>query len=82
MTYDESVPDWPGEIEFYRGLASEVKRKGEGLQSDRIHCIFRLEMGHLLARASFCVEDAYGDFYRSPLGNDSPRMTWIAHKPQ
>jgi SAM-dependent methyltransferase len=28
QTYDESVPDWPGEIDFYRELASEVKRKG------------------------------------------------------
>lgn len=31
QTYDASVPDWPGEIEFYRGLASEVRLKGEGL---------------------------------------------------
>jgi SAM-dependent methyltransferase len=31
QTYDESVPDWPGEIEFYRGLAFEVKRKGGSL---------------------------------------------------
>ena len=31
QTYDESVPDWPGEIEFYKGLATEVRRKGEGL---------------------------------------------------
>lgn len=31
QTYDESVPDWPGEIEFYQGLASEVKRKRQGL---------------------------------------------------
>ena len=31
QTYDESVPDWPGEIEFYRGLAAEVRDKGQGL---------------------------------------------------
>jgi len=31
QTYDESVPDWPGEIDFYRGLASEVKQRGEAL---------------------------------------------------
>jgi ubiquinone/menaquinone biosynthesis C-methylase UbiE len=31
QTYDESVPDWPGEIEFYRGLASEVRGKGGSL---------------------------------------------------
>ncbi len=49
-------------------------------KSDRIHCIFRFEMEHLLARAGFCVEDVYGDFYRSPLGDESPSMIWIAHK--
>ena len=31
QSYDESVPDWPGEIEFYRGLAAEVRQRGEGL---------------------------------------------------
>src|SRR5512137_256912 len=30
-TYDESVPDWPGEIEFYKSLAAEAKRRGESL---------------------------------------------------
>ena len=31
QTYDESVPDWPGEMDFYRGLAAEVRSKGQGL---------------------------------------------------
>jgi SAM-dependent methyltransferase len=31
QTYDESVQDWPGEIEFYQGLASELKDRGEDL---------------------------------------------------
>ena len=31
QTYDESVPDWPGEIEFYRSLASEARSRGAGL---------------------------------------------------
>ena len=26
--YDASVPDWPGEIDFYRALAAEAKRDG------------------------------------------------------
>ena len=30
-TYDASVPDWPGEIDFYRALAAEVKTKGQSL---------------------------------------------------
>src|SRR5512136_1073618 len=28
QTYDDSVPDWPGEIDFYRALAAEVKSDG------------------------------------------------------
>ncbi len=31
QTYDQAVPDWPGEIDFYRALASETKLKGQGL---------------------------------------------------
>ena len=27
-TYDESVPDWPGEMDFYQEMAGEVKRHG------------------------------------------------------
>jgi len=31
QTYDQSVPDWPGELEFYKDLAAEVKAKGGSL---------------------------------------------------
>ena len=31
QTYDESVPDWPGEIDFYRELAAKVKSSGGSL---------------------------------------------------
>ena len=30
-TYDESVPDWPGEMAFYTEMAEEVRKKGESL---------------------------------------------------
>lgn len=30
-TYDASVPDWPGEIDFYRALAAEVKSNRQSL---------------------------------------------------
>ena len=30
-TYDASVPDWPGEIDFYRAMGAEVKSKGQSL---------------------------------------------------
>jgi hypothetical protein len=46
----------------------------------RLHCVFRFEMEHLLARAGFCLEDVYGDFYRNPLENKSSNMIWVAHK--
>jgi len=29
QTYDDSVPDWPGEIDFYREIAAKVKSAGE-----------------------------------------------------
>lgn len=29
--YDLMVPDWPGEIEFYRGLAAEAARRGQSV---------------------------------------------------
>jgi SAM-dependent methyltransferase len=31
QTYDESVPDWPGEIDFYRDFASKGRARGESL---------------------------------------------------
>ncbi len=31
QTYDQSVPDWPGEIDFYQELAAPVKAKGASM---------------------------------------------------
>src|SRR5512137_1379514 len=28
QTYDGSVPDWPGEIDFYQAMAADVRRNG------------------------------------------------------
>ena len=30
-TYDASVPDWPGEIDFYREMSAEIKPRGQAL---------------------------------------------------
>ena len=46
----------------------------------RLHCVFRFEMQHLLARASFSLEDVYGDFFHHPLDDHSENMVWVAHK--
>jgi len=43
-----------------------------------LHCVFRFEMEHLLARAGFEVQALYGDFYRHPLADDSTGMIWVA----
>ena len=47
----------------------------------RLHCIFRFEMEHLLARAGFRIEAVYGDFFRHELQDDSPGMIWVAKAP-
>lgn len=39
---------------------------------------FRYEVEHLLARCGFRVCEVYGDFDRSPLGDTSPEMIFVA----
>ncbi len=46
----------------------------------RLHCVFRFEMEHLLARVGFVVEELYGDFFRNPLDDKSSSMVWMASK--
>ena len=43
-----------------------------------IHCVFRFEMEHLLARTGFEAKALYGDFYRQELKDDSTEMVWVA----
>jgi len=47
----------------------------------RLHCVFRFEMEHLLARVGYVVEAIYGDFYRQELQDESPDMIWVARNP-
>jgi len=44
----------------------------------RLHCVFRFEMEHLLARVGFVVEAVYGGFDRHPLEDKSSEMIWVA----
>lgn len=46
-----------------------------------LHCVFRFEMEHLLARAGYVLNAVYGDFLRSDLGESSREMVWAAHTP-
>jgi len=43
----------------------------------RMHCVFRFEMEHLLARVGFEVEAVYGDFFRRELKDESADMIWV-----
>ncbi len=44
-----------------------------------LHCLFRTEMEHLLARAGFTVQALYGDFARNPLCPSSSEMLWVVN---
>jgi SAM-dependent methyltransferase len=44
----------------------------------RLHCVFRFEMEHLLARVGFVIDAVYGDFARGPLLDASASMIWMA----
>jgi ubiquinone/menaquinone biosynthesis C-methylase UbiE len=46
-----------------------------------LHCVFRFEMEHLLARLGFEERIVYGDFFKNPLGEASSQMIWVARKP-
>ena len=46
-----------------------------------LHCVFYVEMAHLLARAGFEVEAVYGDFARHALNADSTEMIWVGRSP-
>jgi hypothetical protein len=48
----------------------------------RLHCAFRFEMEHLLPRLGFQIEAVYGDFFGSPLADDSGQMIWVARSPE
>jgi SAM-dependent methyltransferase len=46
----------------------------------RLHCVFRFEIEHLLARAGFAIDAIYGDFHRGPLLDASSEMIWVVRR--
>lgn len=56
----------------------------EARESDPVslHCIFRFEVEHLLARVGLDARAVYGDFASRPLDDDSPEMIWVARRPE
>jgi len=64
----------------------EVSEDGSVLQiwerkPMRLHCIFRFEMEHLLARTGFEIQAVYGDFFKNELKDNSSDMIWVAGRP-
>ncbi len=53
-------------------------RKRSECALKKMHCVFRFEMDHLLARTGFEVEALYGDFFGGELQNKSTEMIWVA----
>jgi len=63
----------------------EIRQDGAVLQTwERkpmtLHCVFRFEMEHLLARVGFEECLVYGDFLKNPLDEKSSEMVWTAKK--
>ena len=54
-----------------------VRERRESV-TKRLHCVFRFEMEHLLARTGFELEALYGDFSQQELQDTSPEMIWVA----
>ncbi len=59
------------------GADGAVRDRQETVKK-RLHCVFRFEMEHLLARAGFEVDALYGNFFRQELQDTSPDMIWVA----
>lgn len=48
----------------------------------QLHCVFRHEMEHLLARVGLQSEAVYGDFLGNTLTDESSEMIWVARPGQ
>lgn len=48
-----------------------------GTEPVQMHCVFRVEMEHLLARAGFEIEALYGGFLRGELTSESSEVIWV-----
>ncbi|HVN55883.1 MAG TPA: hypothetical protein VMT46_16235 [Anaerolineaceae bacterium] len=64
-------------------MGGEIDPRGEVVarwewEPERLHCVFRYEMEHLLARVGFTHRMVTGDFFFEEMANDSPEMAWVA----
>ncbi len=68
-----------------RTVWEELDETGEVIQRVemgpvRLHCLYRFEMEHLLARTGFEVEALFGNFFRQEFTGKSSDMIWVARR--
>ncbi len=68
------------DVELIYTLAHPDGRLERYVQAFPVRYFFRFEVEHLLARAGFRPVDVFGDFDRSPLGDFSPEMIFVAER--
>lgn len=68
-------PQWHRQVEAEKRAVKSVKTT---FMSFPVRYFFRFEVEHLLVRAGFRLVDVFGDFDRSPLGDRSPEMIFVA----
>jgi SAM-dependent methyltransferase len=68
------------DIEFCWYITHADGRREESRWRVALRYYYRFEVEHLLARAGLRVAALYGDYDRSPFGDDSPDMIFVAEK--
>jgi SAM-dependent methyltransferase len=69
------------DVELIYTITQRDGRRERFVFAFTVRYFFRYEVEHLLARAGFRVTATYGNFDRSPLGDDSPEMIFVAKRP-
>jgi SAM-dependent methyltransferase len=68
------------DVEFCWYVTHADGRREESRWSTPLRYSYRFEVEHLLARAGLRVAWLYGDYDRSPFGDDSPDMIFVAER--
>jgi len=66
------------DVEMIFRITHPDGRREELIMAWTLRYFFRFEVEHLLARAGFQLEAVHGNFDRSPLGDRSPEMIFLA----
>lgn len=82
-TYRTAAVHWAEQykdVELIYTVSHPDGRRERRVQSFPFRYFFRFELEHLLARAGFALVEEFGNYDRSPLGDGSPEMIFVAEK--